>query len=365
MSFFEDEEEEPFPEPPREREGRPRQRGRGTGGRSPLGRVVVILAAVIVLVLVSSLAIKSCLDQKKVSEFHDYFDAVAGVTKDSDAIGKQLSGMLQNPNPNMRQALEKKLGDFQSASDQIVERAKAIQAPDQFKQEDEWFIASMQVRSRGLKGLQPALLNALGAQDTQAGAAQVSEELLILLTSDVSYDEFFYQPCQNELKNEQISEVKVPESKFLTDPALASEQAAVTLLEKLKGGPQAQVSGLHDVDLVSLHVQPSGMRVKVGGQNSLKASDSLTFSVEIENIGESTETDVPVSLTLTAPGQPTPQKVDGKVPSIAPNEHKTINLTGLAAQAGPEAAILKASCGPVPGQTNLDGTTAQYQIVFS
>ncbi len=365
MSFFEDEEEEPFYEPPPVRERRTGRKSRGPGGKSPLARVLVILAAVVVLVLATSLGIKSCLDRKKAGEFHDYFDAVASVTKDSDAIGKQLSDMLQNPNPNMRQSLENKLGDFQTASDKIVERAKAIDAPDQFKQEDEWFIASMQVRSRGLKGLQPALLNALGAQDNQAGAAQVSEELLILLTSDVSYDEFFYQPCENELKNEQINDVKVPESKFLADPAIASEQSAVTLLEKLKGGPQAQVSGLHDVDLVSLHVQPSGMRVKVDSQNSLKASDSLAFTVEIENIGESTETDVPVSLTLTAPGQPTPQKVDGKVPSIAPNEHKTISLTGLAAQAGPQVAILKASCGPVPGQTNLDGTTAQYQIVFS
>ncbi len=364
MSFFDDEEEEPYQEVTA-RSRRTGRRGRGPGSRSPLARVLIILAAVIVLVLVTSLAIKSCLDRKKVGEFHDYFDAVGNVAKDSDAIGKQLSGMLQNPNPGVRQSLESKLGDFQAASDQIVARAKAIQAPDQFKQEDEWFIASMQVRSRGLNGLQPALLNALGAQDNQAGAAQVSEELLILLTSDVAYDEFFYQPCQQELKNEQINDVKVPESKFLADPNLASQQSAVSILEKLKGGPTAQVTGLHGVALVSVKAEPSGMPLSADNQNSLKASGSLAFQVEVENQGEAAETNVPVSLTLTSPGQPTPQKVDGQIPTIAPNERKTIDLSGLAADAGPQVAILKADCGPVPGETYLQNNSAQYKIVFS
>ena len=373
MSFFEDEEEEQFEEdiapPPRRsrprRGRRPRPSRRGPGGQSPLGRVLLILAAVIVVVLVISLGIKSCVDQRRVSQYQDYFAAVSNVVNDSDAIGKQLSDIFQNPSPGVRQQLEGKLTDFQNASNQIVDRAKAINPPDAFKQENEWFVASMQVRARGLNGLQPAMLNALGAQDNNAGAAQVSHEMLILLTSDVSYDEFFYQPCQRELGNEQITDSKVPQSKFLADAELASQQTDVSVLEKLKGGATAQVTGLHGVALVSVKAQPSGAQLDPANQNNLKASDALTFQVEVENQGEATETNVPVSITLTAPSRPNPQKVDGTIPSIAPNERKTIELTGLAAGAGSEVTILSVSCGPVPGEKNLQNNSAQYKIVFS
>jgi hypothetical protein len=363
VSFFEDEEEEQYEDEPDDVKRKTRQR-RPPMGRSPLARVLIILAAVVILVLIMSLGIKSCLDRRKVSEYNEYFDAVAAVVKDSDDIGKQLSDMFQNPNEEVRASLEGKLGEFQAASDQIVERAKAVKAPDEFQQKNEWFVASMQFRARGLKGLQPALLNALQAKDNQAGAAQVSHEMLILAASDVAYEEFFYNPAQQVLKDEKITEIKVPQSKFLKDIALASQQTSVTVLERLKGGPAAEVTGLHGVALVGVKAKPSGMDLVLNSDNSLKASDALTFEVEVENQGEATEENVTVSLTLTAPGHPSPQKVDGQIPSIAPGERKTIELTGLAAEAGPQVAILRAECGPVPGEVNTQNNSGEFNILF-
>jgi len=387
LSFFEDDEERIEPEEPiadtgrgrgrrrtktrKSRERKPRERkprGGGGGGKtlgqSPMTRVLIILAAVIVLVLITSLGINSCLNSKKVSEYRDYFNAVDSILKESDDIGKQLSDMFMNPDEAVRQSLEGKLSEFQTQSDQILEKAKAVKAPDQFKKENEWFVASMQIRSRGLKGLQPAVLNALEARDNQAGAAQVAQEMLILLTSDVAYDEFYYQPCQQVLKDENITDIKVPQTKFLKDPALGSQQTAVSVLDRLKGGT-AQVTGLHGVSLVGVKAQPSGMALVTDSDNSLKASDSLTFEIEVENQGEATETNVTVALTLTAPGRPTPQKVDGQIPSIAPGERKTIELTGLAADVGTQPALLRAEVGPVPGEANTDNNVGEYRIVFS
>ncbi|MCL4472336.1 MAG: hypothetical protein M1455_00125 [Actinobacteria bacterium] len=347
------------------RERKPRGAGGGpTLGQSPLARVLIILAAVVVLILLLSLGVKSCLNSKKVGEYKDYFNSIDGIIKDSDDIGNQLSDMFMKPDEAVRQSLEGKMSEFLAAQDQILERAKAVQAPDQFKKANEWFVASMQVRDRGLRGLQPAMLNALEARDNQAGAAQVSQEMLILLTSDVAYDEFFYQPAQQVLKDEDITDIKVPQAKFLKDPALASQQTAVTVLDKLKGGT-VQVTGLHGVAIVGVKAEPSGMALATDSDNSLKAADSLTFQVEIENQGEATETDVPVSLTLTAPGRPTPQKVDGTIPTIAPGERKTIELTGLAADAGTQPALLHAEVGPVPGEANTQNNVGEYKIVFS
>lgn len=383
MSFFEDDEERieeeevtetgrrPGRRKPKARkkgERKPKERKpRGGGpplGQSPLARVLIILAAVVILVLITSLAIQSCLNKKKVGEYRDYFTSVESVVKESDDIGKQLSDMFMKPDEAVRLTLEAKLAEFLAAQEQLLERAKQIKAPDQFKKENEWFVASMQIRVRGLKGLQPAMLNALEARDNQAGAAQVSHEMLILLTSDVAYDEFFYQPSQRVLKEEDITDIKVPQAKFLKDPALASPQTAVTVLDRLKGGT-AQVSGLHGVSLVAIKAKPSGMVLAGDSENSLKASESLTFEVEVENQGEATENDVPVTLNLSAPGHPSPQKVDGHIPTIAPGERRTIELTGLAAEAGGSAALLRVEVGPVAGEANTQNNVGEYSIVFS
>ncbi len=383
MSFFEDDEERIEEEEVTEtrrrpgrrkaktrksRERAPKQRKTGGGGpsfgQSPLARVLIILTAVVVLVLIITLGINSCINKKKVGEYRDYFAAVDGVLRDSDDIGKQLSDMYMKPDETVRQALEGKLAEFLAAQEQLLEKAKAIKAPDQFKKENEWFIASMQIRVRGLKGLQPAVLNALEARDNQAGAAQVSHEMLILLTSDVAYDEFFYQPAQRVLKEEDIKDIKVPQAKFLKDSALANSQTAVSVLDRLKGGT-AQVSGLHGVALVGVKAQPSGMVLTTDSDNSLKASDALTFEVEVENQGEATENDVLVSLSLSAPGRPSPQKVDGRIPTIAPGERRTIELTGLAAEAGSQTALMRAEVGPVPGETNTQNNVGDYNIAFS
>ncbi|MHB8792999.1 MAG: CARDB domain-containing protein [Thermoleophilia bacterium] len=385
MSFFEDDEERieeaeeevketgrrPGRRKPKARkktERKPKERKpRGGGpplGQSPLARVLIILAAVVILVLITSLGIQSCLNKKKVGEYRDYFNSVDAVLKESDEIGKQLSDMLMKPDEAVRQSLEPKLAEFLAAQEQLLEKAKAIKPPDQFKKENEWFVASQQIRVRGLKGLQPAMLNALEARDNQAGAAQVSHEMLILLTSDVAYDEFFYQPAQRVLKEEDITDIKVPQAKFLKDPALASPQTAVTVLDRLKGGT-AQVSGLHGVSLVGIKVKPSGMVLTADSENSLKASESMTFEVEIENQGEATESDVPVSLNLSAPGRPSPQKVDGVIPTIAPGERRTIELTGLAAEASNQPALMRAEVGPVAGEANTQNNVGEFSLLFT
>jgi len=364
VSFFEDEEEEQFDaEEPTDVRRKPAKGRRKPPGQSPLVRVLIILVAVVVLVLITSLGIKSCLNKKKVNEYREYFDQVGQVVKDSDDIGKQISDMFQKPDESVRQSLEAKMTDFQNAHDVIVERAKSIKPPDKFKSENEWFVASMQIRSRGIKGLQPALLNALQARDNQAGAAQISHEMLILLTSDVSYDEFFYQPSLQVLKDEDIKDIKVPQAKFLQDPALASQQTAVAVLERLKGG-SAQVTGLHGVALVSVKLMPSGMTMEAGADNTTKASDSLTFQIEIENQGEATENEIPVSISMSAPGRPAPQKVDGTIASVAPNERKTIELTNLAAEAGSQY-LLRVEVGPVLGEANTDNNVGEFQITFT
>lgn len=359
MSFFEDEEDLLLEE---ETEARPRGPRRRPPGQSPLARVLIILVAVVVLVLITSLGIKSCLNKRKVTEYQEYFSQVEQLVVESDAIGKQLSDMLKSPDESVRQQLEPKLQEFQAVQEQVAAKANEVKVPEAFKKENQWFVATMQMRARGLTGLRPALLNSIEAKDNQAAASQVSYELLILLSSDVTYQVFFSEPAQRVLEDEKITEVKVPQTKFI-EPQLASQPTMVTVLERLKGGAE-QVTGLHGVGLVSVKAKPSGMTLEQGVESELNASDSLVFAVEVENQGEATETNVKVLISLTAPGSPEPRTAEALIAEIAPGQIASIDVSGLAASAGSEPALLKVEAGPVPGEANSQNNIAEYRIRF-
>jgi hypothetical protein len=360
VSFFEDDEDQLYEE---ETEVKPRGPRRKPPGQSPLVRVLIILVAVVVLVLITSLGIKSCLDKRKVDEYSDYFAQVEQLVNESDDIGNQLSAMLQQPDEAVRQQLEGKLAEFQSAQEAITVRAAEIEPPSAFNDENPWFVATMQMRARGLKGLRPALLNAIEATDNQLGASQVAYELMILFASDIVYEVNFYEPAQRVLEEDEITDVKVPQTNFL-EPALASQQTMVTVLERLKGGAE-QVTGLHGVSLVSVKALPSGMALEEGVENELNASDSLVFEVEVENQGETTETNVKVLISLTSPGSPDPRTAEAFIAEIAPGQIASVEVTGLAADAGSEPALLTVEAGPVPGEANSSNNIGEYSIKFS
>lgn len=368
MSFFEDDEEPTG----QERESiserrRPRRRPPSGRGPSPLARVVVILVAVVVLVLITSLMIKSCLGNKRVEEYRKYFAEVESITRESDEIGRQLTEMFQKPDESVRKSMQGKLAEMTTASLALVERAKSIEAPDQFKQENEWLVASLQIRYKGLDSLHPDLLNAMEAkpENTSTVANDVLHDMLILMSSDVTYQEFFVAPAEKALGDEKITEVKVPRSEFIKDKALiANQQTIISVIERLKGGAEVtQVTGLHGVEILSVKVKPSGMTLAAGSENELKASDVLTFEVEVKNGGEATETGVPVVITLTMPGREE-QKIEGRIDSIGPEQVQVVELSGLAADAGDQQALLRAQAGPVPGETKTDNNIQEFTILF-
>ena len=146
VSFFEDDEERIEEEEVTEtrrrpgwrkaktrksRERAPKQRKPGGGGpsfgQSPLARVLIILAAVVVLVLIITLGINSCINKKRAEEYRDYFATVDGVLRDSDDIGKLLSDMFMKPDEAVRQSLEGKLAEFLNSQEQLLGKGQSHQ----------------------------------------------------------------------------------------------------------------------------------------------------------------------------------------------------------------------------------------------
>jgi hypothetical protein len=87
--------------------------------------------------------------------------------------------------------------------------------------------------------------------------------------------------------------------------------------------------------------------------------------VTVQNQGTVTQTNVPVKVTWTGPGNSSTQTYTATIPSIAVNAKQTIDVPGLNI---PSTAITKTSrltvlAGPVPGEKLLSNNHATFVVV--
>jgi hypothetical protein len=133
------------------------------------------------------------------------------------------------------------------------------------------------------------------------------------------------------------------------------------IVEWLTRSPSA--GGLHGSQIVSVIVQPGAQQLSPTEDNTVKASDRLSFQVLVKNSGESQETQITVSLTI----QQSPEPVRRKqvIDLINPGETKTVVFRNLGTPNFGTRTILKVNVDPVTGEKNTANNTAEYPVIYT
>jgi hypothetical protein len=110
-------------------------------------------------------------------------------------------------------------------------------------------------------------------------------------------------------------------------------------------------------------VQPGAQQLSPSEDNTVKASDRLSFQVLVKNSGESQETQVEVTLTI----QQSPQPIRRKqvIDLINPGETKTVVFRNLGPPSFGTRTTVKVSIEPVAGESNTANNTASYPVIFT
>lgn len=343
-------------------EERKRQGRRRSVATSSAVKVLLLLLVVVIAVAVGGMLIRDWLHNREVSSYSGYIDQVSSILQDSDKTGAELTSLLTKPGDATRKDVQTKLDQYVASSNRLTDQAKLITAPTDLREAQQWFIATMQLRSRGLENLKPALLNALEVQDVEVSSDQISRAMQLLVLSDVAYDEFFVTRASTILKDRDISKVTVPSTMFITNAGLSSKATIKDMLTTLKSSDNLQT--VHGVALSKVVVMPSEKVIEADTTYNLQASDQLAFVVTVENQGNMTEKDVPVTLKLTGPGSTQPQIQTVKIPEIKAKESKEVRITGVNPTDYGQQALLHIEAGPVPGEKNLDNNVLEAHVIF-
>jgi hypothetical protein len=347
------------------REGGPPRRRRRLPSRPPtppggpqLYRLGILIAGLIILAVILILAVNSCRSNQKQSAYRDYVESVGTVASASEDLGKELNTRLTTPGIK----LEDLRGDVEGLhqqQEQILRTTEDLTPPGPLAEQQESLVQAMQFRANGLAGLSQAFARVAQTSNTEEAGRFLAEQASRLLAADVVYDDLFKEGAQAVLRQQDVSDVAVPDSNFLQNDDLASPDTWELIVRRLTQGPAA--SGLHGNGIVEVRVQPGGQVLSQGTDNTVKASEKLTFHVRVLNSGDNQETQVPVTLTIQQDPVIRKRKV---IDVIDPDETKTVAFADFS-NLQFTASVLKVIVEPVAGEENTGNNTAQYTVVFT
>jgi CARDB len=329
-------------------------------GGSQFYRLGLLIAGAILLAVILILVVNSCRSNQREAEYRGYVEDVGGVTEDSDALGRQLNQRLTTPGI----ALNDLRGDIEGLSrqqEQILARAQDLTPPGPLVEQQGELIKAMQLRANGLGGLAQAFARVAETENEQEAGRLLAQQANRLVASDVVYDDLFKEPAKSVLAEQDVTDVVVPDSNFMQNLELGSPTAWELVVQRLTQTPEA--GGLRGNGIVAVRAQPGDQELSQGTDNTVRASDSLTFQVVVENSGSSQETQVPVTLRIQQSPQPiTKRQV---IDLINPGDTRAVTFRDFGQISFDTETTLQVNVEPVQGEENTGNNTAEYPVIFT
>jgi len=195
----------------------------------------------------------------------------------------------------------------------------------------------------------------------ERGLASSRSQAQRLIASDVVYTDLFEAGSGEVMSDEGVKGIPIPKSKFVQNGDLGSPTAWALIVERLTRSPSA--GGVHGNQIVSVIVQPGAQQLSPSDDNTVKASDRLSFQVLVKNSGESQETQVKVTLTIQQ--SPQPIRREQIIDLINPGETKTVVFRNLGPPSFGTRTTVKVNVEPVTGEQNTSNNTAEYPVIFT
>jgi hypothetical protein len=186
----------------------------------------------------------------------------------------------------------------------------------------------------------------------------------VLLASDVIYAGRFTPSLAEALRKEDISGVSVPASAFVPDiewlqPTKVAD--AITRLRTGSSGDDQASGGLHGNGLVSAAL--GGVALVPGDSVTVPLSGDLNFEVQVANQGDSTETDVTVTVKVGQGDDAT--DLEGTIDTIAAGETKSVSIALEERPPTGQSVPIQVDVEPVPGEQKTDNNSQTYSVIFT
>jgi hypothetical protein len=323
-------------------------------------RTIAIVGAVLAVVLLVVL-VNGCLDSRKDNAFRNYAGDVRSLVSGEQDLSDRLFATLSKPGRGDALDVQTQVNAQRVDAEQLVQRAKNADHPGELNTANGWLVTAFQFRADAIGKIASLLPTALGDKGRQAAIDSIAGQMQALLASDVLYSQRAIPALTSAFNKRNIDE-KFPNQQFLPDLGWLDPNTVQTRLEKLGGATQTAAPGLHGDSLEGVTAQPSGTALTDTGVNRIAVSNELAFDVKVNNGGDSEETDVGVSITISDGKK---VSVNQTIPRIAAGQSETVSIPVSNKPDTGSVSTMTVEIAAVPGEKNTDNNKATYQVAFT
>lgn len=344
---------------PADRTGRSRHRGgrRGGGSRQQLlmRRGLALGLGLIILVLVV-LGAKGCLDARKNRSLENYASSVSQIVNETNTLGKSFIERLSDPGDLSVTEFTSEIESDRGAMDGFLSRVEKLSTPGDMSAAQDSLTLVYELRAGAMDTIADRMSTALGDEGREKAIHQIAAEIEVLAAADVLYNRVTRHQVDNTITAAGANAAELPRSTFITEPARWIDPAEVeSALSSVAGGPrEAADGGVHGTGLGTVSIGGTPLDASVA--TTIPAGTEPTVDVEVQNQGESDESEVKVGVTVDG------NTLEGSIPSIAVGETGTASIPLTPAPTG--EVTLEVKVEGVPGEQVLDNNEASYTVNF-
>jgi hypothetical protein len=352
---FLDEDDAFAPEPP----ASPR-RSRGNRQQQYLvRRLFAVVAGLLILVLLL-LGIKGCLNARKERNFENYASDLSSIQQQSGQLSQRFFDRFNDPGNLDQLTFPAQIAADRGTAESQLDIVRGLDTPGDLETEQAELDLAYELRAQAIAGISDQISTALGKKGSQEAENQIADYMRWFLASDVLNTRAI-TGINAVLKDEGIdcSSCPVPDEQFLPDPPedwidpgnLSSKLASIAGA----AGAANCDKGLHGTLLVGTSI--NGVALTAGGTTTISGGAPYDIDAQVQNGGDSTETNIPVDFKLSPGGS-----AQGTIKKIAAGATQDATAT-LKPQAG-STATLSVNVHAVPCEELTDNNKAEYTVVF-
>jgi hypothetical protein len=326
-------------------------------------RTIAIGGAVLLFILIV-LLFRGCLDARKERAMEDYVRDANELVGLSKAESEQLFDILSAPSGEDQAVNRQNAANALKAdSATLADRARDFDVPDELKDAQNYFLESLELRRDALSIVAAELPGALAQEERRSSTGRIAQMMQVLSASDVLLRSRYDLDLKDALEQEDINATpaNARELTFVTNLDWLQPDFVADQIAGIRGSGGSATPGLHGNGLGTVSL--GGVALTPGGSATVQLTQDTAFDVQVVNQGESTETDVVVTVTVGSGGDAI--KAEETIDEIAAGEAKNVTIPLSRQPPTGQNVGITVNVKPVPGEQVTDNNEAEFTVIFT
>jgi hypothetical protein len=326
-------------------------------------RTIAIGGGLLVLILLV-FGFRGCLDARKERAMEDYVRGANELVKLSQAESRQLYDILSAPSDTDQSVnRENQANALRVDSATLSDRARDLDVPDELSDANDHFVEALDLRRDGLAEVADQLPGALAQEERRNSTGRIAEMMQVFLASDVLLTARYKPQLEEALAQEEVDAPvpSIPSLRFVEDIDWVNPDFVADELAGIRGTDGGATPGLHGNGLGTVSL--GGVALTPGGSATVPLTEDAAFDIEVVNQGDSTETDVKVTVSVGQGGDAV--DLEETIPEIAAGEAKVATIPLTEQPPTGQNVPITVRVEPVPGEEVTDNNEGEFTVIFT